>query len=97
MGQISTKYFFQLYHQKIFAVSLKGYIQLVLKISFISFLQPAQIETDSIVKSPPAKKVLFASLGFYLPVAGILFTLTQDFYFLLGETFTPCRVSAMFY
>ena len=40
MGQISSKYIFKLYHQ--------SYIQLVLKISFTSFLQPARIETDSI-------------------------------------------------
>jgi len=31
MGQISAKYFFKLYHQKIFEVSFKRYIQLVLK------------------------------------------------------------------
>ena len=31
-GQIFAKYFFKLYHQKIFAVSFKSYIQLVLKI-----------------------------------------------------------------
>ena len=54
MGQISAKYFFKLYHQKIFAVSFKSYIQLVLKISFIPFLQPAWIETDSIVNSSSA-------------------------------------------
>ena len=48
MGQISAKYFFKLYRQKIFAVSFKSYIQLVLNISFTSFLQPAWIETDSI-------------------------------------------------
>ena len=41
MGQISAKYFFKLYRQKIFAVSFKSYIQLVLNISFTSFLQPA--------------------------------------------------------
>ena len=29
MGQISAKYFFKLYRQKIFAVSLKSYVQLV--------------------------------------------------------------------
>ena len=51
MGQISAKYFFKLYRQKIFAVSFKSYIQLVLKISFTSFRQPARIETDSIVNS----------------------------------------------
>ena len=54
MGQISTKYFFKLYHKKIFAVSFKSYIQLVPKISFTSFLQPAWIETDSIVKCSSA-------------------------------------------
>ena len=48
MGQISAKYFFKLYRHKIFAVSFKSYIQLVLNISFTSFLQPAWIETDSI-------------------------------------------------
>ena len=37
MGQISAKYFFKLYCQKIFAVSFKSYIQLVIKISFTSF------------------------------------------------------------
>ena len=54
MGQISAKYFFKLYHQKIFAVSFKSYIQLVLKILFTSFLQPAWIETDSIVNASSA-------------------------------------------
>ena len=49
MGQISSKYFFKLYPQKIFAVSFKNYIQLVLKISSTSFLQSAWIETDSVV------------------------------------------------
>ena len=49
MGQISAKYFFKLYHQKIFAVSFKSYIQLVLKISFTSYSQPACIETNYIV------------------------------------------------
>ena len=49
MGQISTKYFFKLYCQKMFAASFESYIQLVLKTSFTSFLQPAWIETDSIV------------------------------------------------
>ena len=34
---------------KIFAVSFKCYIRLVLKNSFTSFLQPAWIETDSVV------------------------------------------------
>ena len=53
-GQISPKYLFWLYRQKIFAVSFKSYIQLVLKISFISFQQPAWIETDSIVNSSSA-------------------------------------------
>ena len=47
MGQISAKYFFKLYRQKIFAVSFKSYIQLVLKVSFTSYLRPALIETDS--------------------------------------------------
>ena len=51
MGQISTKYFFKLYRQKIFAASFESYIQLVLKTSFTSFLQPAWIETDSIVNA----------------------------------------------
>ena len=51
MGQISAKYFFKQYRQKIFAASFKSYIQLVLKISFTSFLQPAWIETDSIVNT----------------------------------------------
>ena len=54
MGQISAKYFFKLYRQKIFAVSFQSYIQLVLKISFTSFLQPAWIETDSIVYTSSA-------------------------------------------
>ena len=49
MGQISSKYLFKLYHQKIFAVSFKSCIQLVLKVSFTSFLQPAWITTDSVV------------------------------------------------
>ena len=49
MGQISSKYFFKIYLQKIFAVTFKSYIQLVLKISFTSFPQPALIETDYIV------------------------------------------------
>ena len=51
MGQISTKYFFKLYRHKIFAASFESYIQLVLKTSFTSFLQPAWIETDSIVNA----------------------------------------------
>ena len=51
MEQIYSKYFFELYPKKIFAVSFKSYIQLVLKISFTSFLKPARIETDSIVNS----------------------------------------------
>ena len=54
MGQISSKYFFKLYRQKIFAVSFKSYIQLVLKISFTSFLQPAWIEIDSILNPSSA-------------------------------------------
>ena len=37
------------------------------------------------VKSLPAKEALFASLGSYLPVAGILFALTRGFYPLLGK------------
>ena len=49
MAQISTKYFFKLYRHKIFAASFESYIQLVLKTSFTSFLQPAWIETDSFV------------------------------------------------
>jgi hypothetical protein len=49
MGQILSKYFFQIYLQIIFAATFKSYIQLVLKISFTSFLQPALIETDYIV------------------------------------------------
>ena len=53
MGQITAKYFFKLYRQKRFAFNFKSYIQLVLKISFTSFL-PAWIETDSIVKSSSA-------------------------------------------
>ena len=54
MGQISAKYFFKLYRQKIFAVSFQSYIQLVLKISFTSFPQPALIETDYIVNASSA-------------------------------------------
>ena len=54
MGQISSKYFFKIYLQKIFAVTFKSYIQLVLKISFTSFPQPALIETDYIVNPSPA-------------------------------------------
>ena len=54
MGQISTKYFFKLYRQKIFAASFESYIQLVLKTSFTSFLQPAWIETASIVNPSSA-------------------------------------------
>ena len=47
MGQISAKYLLKLYCRKIFAFSFKSYIQLVLKISFTFFPQPALIETDS--------------------------------------------------
>ena len=47
-----AKYFVNLYRPKIFAVSFQTYIQLVLKISFTSFPQPALIETDSIVNFP---------------------------------------------
>ena len=54
MGQISTKYFFKLYRQKIFAASFESYIQLVLKTSFTSFLQPAWIETGSVVNPSSA-------------------------------------------
>ena len=54
MGQISAKYLFKLYRQKIFAVSFKSYIQLVLNISFTSFPQSALIETDSIVNPSSA-------------------------------------------
>ena len=46
MGQIWSKYFFKLIPQNIFD-TFKSYIQLVLKILFTSFLQPALIETDS--------------------------------------------------
>ena len=54
MGQISAKYFFELYCPKIFGVSFESYIQLVLKIWFTSFLQPAWNETDSIVNPSSA-------------------------------------------
>ena len=54
MGQISAKYLFKLYCQKIFAVNSKSYIQLVLKVSFTSFLQPAWIKTDSFVNPSSA-------------------------------------------
>ena len=54
MGQISAKYFFKLYSQKIFGVSFESYIQLVLKIWFTSFLQPAWNETDSNVNPSSA-------------------------------------------
>jgi len=54
MGQISAKYFFKLYRQKIFAASFKSNIQLVLKISFTSFQHPAWIETDSIINPSSA-------------------------------------------
>ena len=37
------------------------------------------------VKSAPAKEVLVATQGFYLPVAGILFVLTRGFYSLLSK------------
>ena len=40
--------------RKIFAARFESYIQLVLKISFTSFLQPALIETDSIVNPSSA-------------------------------------------
>ena len=60
MGQISAKYFFKLYRQEIFAASFESYIQLVLKISFTSFPQPALIETDSIVN--PSSAVGFVQL-----------------------------------
>ena len=54
MGQISAKYLFELYRKEIFEASFKSYIQLVLKIWFTSFLQPAWIETDSIVNPSSA-------------------------------------------
>ena len=93
MGQISTKYFFKLYRQKIFAASFESYIQLVLKTSFTSFLQPAWIETDSIVNPSSAVGCVqpnMANISFQkarlLPCVNILDALT-------GE---PCNVWGIF-
>ena len=49
MGQISAKYFFKIYCQKIFAVSFTSYIQLVPFILFTSFQQSAWITTSSFI------------------------------------------------
>ena len=65
MGQIYTKYFFKLYRQKIFAATFESYIQMVLKISFTSFLQPAWIETDSIVNASAAVGCVQLVLNIY--------------------------------